>query len=130
MNSVLLFAARGWSQLAALILMLAAGRYLSITQFGEFTLAAAVALMLNQFMGVGTFEYVIKHNGERDAPHTAFWVNILLGLAYWAGGSLIAEMVSNCGSRKRPRVTMYSTSVAAAPTYVHMIERVAVASAK
>lgn len=90
MNSVLLFAARGWSQLSALILMLVAGRFLAIGQFGEFTLAAAVALMLNQFMGVGTFEYVIRHGDERDAPTTAFWVNAALGCAYWVGGTVIA----------------------------------------
>lgn len=90
MNSILLFAARGWSQLSALVLMLVAGRFLGLNDFGEFTLAAAVALMLNQFMAVGTFEYVIRHAEERDAPNTAFWVNMMLGAAYWLGGMLIA----------------------------------------
>ena len=45
-------------------------------------------------------------------------------------GSASAATVSNCGSRSRPRLTKYSTSKVTAPTYVHIIERVAVASAK
>src|SRR3954465_8359315 len=45
-------------------------------------------------------------------------------------GSASATVVSNCGSRRRPRITMYSTSVVTAPTYVHIIDLVAVGSAK
>ncbi|MDR3508847.1 MAG: oligosaccharide flippase family protein [Caulobacteraceae bacterium] len=90
MASSLLFVARAWSQLIAVILLLVAGRFLNINDFGEFTLAAAVALMLNQFMGIGTYEYVIRNAGERNAPTTAFWVNVLLAIAYILIGGLIA----------------------------------------
>ena len=45
-------------------------------------------------------------------------------------GSVSAAAVSNAGSRNRARITTYRTSVATAPIYVHIIDRVAVASAK
>jgi hypothetical protein len=50
--------------------------------------------------------------------------------AAWPYGSISVLTASKRGSRSSPRITRYSTIIAAAPTYVHISERVAVASAK
>lgn len=90
--STLLFVARAWTQVAAVVLLLVAGRVLNMTEFGEFTIASAVAMLLNQFVGIGAYEYVIRSPDQRDAPSTAFWLNSVLSLAYMAVGVLIASV--------------------------------------
>ncbi len=90
MIPVLLFIARAWAQISSVILLLVAGRLLKIEEFGQFTLASTIALFMNQFMCVGTSEYVIRHPDKPDAPDTSFWVNVGLALLYIVGGVVIA----------------------------------------
>lgn len=72
-------AAKGWSQAASIVLLLAAGRTLSVEEFGLFALASALTMVLNQWVGVGAYEYVIREVDRRDAGSTAFWLNTAVG---------------------------------------------------
>ncbi len=87
--STLTVAARGWSQVAAVVLLLAAGRYLDIDAFGEFAVASALAMMLTQWVGVGCYERVLSCHAAGPAHDTGLLINSLSALAMAAIGMLV-----------------------------------------
>lgn len=89
-GSAILAASKVWSQLCALVLLAMAARFLSMTDFGVFAIASALAMALNQWVGVGAFEYVIREADNDRAPSTAFWFNTAAGTAFAIVGMSIA----------------------------------------
>lgn len=85
-SSTLTIAARGWTQIAAVTLLLVAGRSLDITSFGEFAVASALTLMLSQWVGVGCYERVLSVHGAHRAADTSFMINTVSALAMVAAG--------------------------------------------
>lgn len=83
-----------WSQLCGLVILVLAARFLSTTEFGVFALATAVSMTLNQWVGVGSYEYVIREVNDEKAPSTAFWFNTLAALFFTAIGFLVAAPAS------------------------------------
>jgi len=83
-----------WSQLCGLIILVLAARFLSATEFGVFALATAISMTLNQWVGVGSYEYVIREVNDEKAPSTAFWFNTLAALFFSSIGLLIAGPAS------------------------------------
>jgi O-antigen/teichoic acid export membrane protein len=90
----LLFAARAWTQLASAILLLLSARILAPTEVGIFALASALTMVLTQWVGVGSYEYVIRQRDDPNSVATAFWSNALVasgmaligfGLAFGSG---------------------------------------------
>ena len=64
---VLLFMARAWTQLTAAVLLLLSARVLTPTEVGIFSLASALTIVLTQWVGVGTYEYIIASGTTRTA---------------------------------------------------------------
>ena len=73
---VLLFMARAWTQLTAAILLLLSARVLTPTEVGVFSLASALTIVLTQWVGVGTYEYIIRERHDPDSVTTALWTNL------------------------------------------------------
>jgi O-antigen/teichoic acid export membrane protein len=93
-GSVVLAGSKVWAQICGLILLALAARYLTLTEFGVFALASAISMGLNQWVGVGAYEYVIRETENDTAPSTAFWLNTLVGVGLALLGLLIARPVS------------------------------------
>lgn len=85
-----LFVARAWTQLASMLLFIAAARILSHDEVGVFALASALTMVLTQWVGVGTYEYVIRERVDRRAEHTAFWINAALAAFLAVVGAALA----------------------------------------
>ncbi|MET0251761.1 MAG: oligosaccharide flippase family protein [Novosphingobium sp.] len=92
--SMLIVAARGWTQVAAVALLLVAGRYLDVTSFGEFAVASALTVMLSQWVGVGCYERVLSVHGEERAADTGFVINSLSSLVMVVLGLGVAVLAS------------------------------------
>ena len=84
---------RIWSQAAGVIMMLTAAKLLTPTEFGVFALASASTMILNQLVGVGPYEYVVRERERPEVADTAFWFNMAfaagvtvigLAVAFWA----------------------------------------------
>ncbi len=73
---VLLFMARAWTQLTAAVLLLLSARVLTPTEVGLFSLASALTIVLTQWVGVGTYEYIIRERSDPDSVSTALWTNL------------------------------------------------------
>ena len=73
---VLLFLARAWTQLTAAVLLLLSARVLTPTEVGIFSLASALTIVLTQWVGVGTYEYIIRERSDPDSVTTALWTNL------------------------------------------------------
>ena len=92
--SALLFAARAWTQLASAVLLLLSARILAPAEVGIFALASALTMVLTQWVGVGTYEYVLRQRDDPNSVATAFWSNSVIaagmalvgfGLAFGSG---------------------------------------------
>lgn len=91
---MILAASKIWSQLCGLIILVLAARFLTATEFGVFALATAISMTLNQWVGVGSYEYVIREVNDEEAPSTAFWFNTLAAVFFSALGMLAAGPAS------------------------------------
>jgi O-antigen/teichoic acid export membrane protein len=88
---MLLAASKVWSQACALIVLVLGARFLSPEDFGVFALATALSMILNQWVGVGAYEYVIREADDAEAPSSAFWLNTLTAIGFSAVGIAIAQ---------------------------------------
>jgi O-antigen/teichoic acid export membrane protein len=91
---MILAVSKVWSQLCGLVILILGAHYLSVTEFGIYALASAISMTLNQWVGVGSYEYVIREVNDDKAPSTAFWFNTLAALAFTALGCLLAAPAS------------------------------------
>ncbi len=91
---MILAASKIWGQLCGLIILVLAARFLTATEFGVFALATAISMTLNQWVGVGAYEYVIREVNDDKAPSTAFWFNTAAALVFTTAGLLIAVPAS------------------------------------
>ncbi len=88
---VLLFMARAWTQLTAAVLLLLSARVLTPTEVGIFSLASALTIVLTQWVGVGTYEYIIRERNDPDSVATALWTNLgVAALLTFVGFALAA----------------------------------------
>jgi O-antigen/teichoic acid export membrane protein len=85
-----LFIARAWSQIAATVLFVFAARLLTHDDVGIFALASAMTMVFTQWVGVGTYEYIIRERQDPDAEHTAFWLNVVAALVLGLIGAGVA----------------------------------------
>lgn len=90
-SGAFLFIARAWTQLASAVVLLLAARLLDQTSIGVFTLASALSMVLTQWVGVGTYEYVLREREDPDVPSTAFWVNVGIAIALLLIGLFVAH---------------------------------------
>jgi O-antigen/teichoic acid export membrane protein len=81
---------KAWQQICGLVILVLAARFLSLDDFGVFAIAAALSMILNQWVGVGSYEYVIREVNDDAAPSTAFWFNTLTACAFAGVGFLMA----------------------------------------
>ena len=77
---------RIWSQGVGLVMMLTAAKLLTPADFGLFALATAATMILNQLVGVGAYEYVIREKARPEAADTAFWINAAISSGLTAIG--------------------------------------------
>jgi O-antigen/teichoic acid export membrane protein len=89
---VLLFMARAWTQLTAAVLLLLSARVLTPTEVGIFSLASALTIVLTQWVGVGTYEYIIRERNDRDSVSTALWTNLGVAALMMVVGFALAAL--------------------------------------
>jgi teichuronic acid exporter len=87
---VLLFAARAWTQLTSAVLLLLSARLLAPTEVGIFSLASALTMVLTQWVGVGTYEYIIRERDDPDSTATALWSNVMVAIGMALVGFALA----------------------------------------
>jgi O-antigen/teichoic acid export membrane protein len=90
MSRALLFVSRAWTQLASSLVLIAAARLLGQTDIGIFALASVLTLVLTQWVGVGSYEYLIRDRSSRDATSTAFWLNLAVAAMLGLAGAALA----------------------------------------
>lgn len=78
---------------------LALARLLSPVEFGDFTVAASVALLIYMVAGFGSQEALIQYRGEDETEvvATAFWVSIGVGVVLAVVSVLIGVVVQQLG---------------------------------
>jgi|GEM_PF-4567597 len=89
---ILLFMARAWTQLTAAVLLLLSARVLTPTEVGIFSLASALTIVLTQWVGVGTYEYIIRERNDPDSVATALWTNLGVAALMMMVGFLLAAV--------------------------------------
>ncbi len=88
----LLFVSRAWTQLASAILLLTSARVLSPADVGVFSLASALVMVLTQWVGVGTYEYVIRERDDPASVPTALWSNLVVACVFMGVGFALAAV--------------------------------------
>jgi O-antigen/teichoic acid export membrane protein len=91
--SLWLFAARGISQVCALILLVVAATILSPAELGVFVLISTISFILLQVAGAGWSQYVIAWRDDVELPATILWCAQAFGVAItligWVGAALL-----------------------------------------
>ena len=84
--------ARAWTQLTAAVLLLLSARVLTPTEVGIFSLASALTIVLTQWVGVGTYEYIIRERHDPDSVTTALWTNLAVAFLMMLVGFVLAAV--------------------------------------
>ncbi len=80
-SSIALSISRGVAQFCSLLLIFAATRVLQPADFGIFTIASAIGVLLWWLAEAGWKEFVISHQSNENAPSVAMWFALATGLA-------------------------------------------------
>ena len=87
-------AARGWSQVTAMVLAVLAARVLGKQDFGVYAIASVFVILLQALMYGGIYDYIIKDREGVADTSTCYWMSLGFAAVGGVGIAILAPIVS------------------------------------
>ena len=87
-------AARGWSQVTAMVLAVLAARVLGKQDFGIYAIASVFVILLQALMYGGIYDYIIKDREGAADTSTCYWMSLGFAAVGGIGIAALAPIVS------------------------------------
>lgn len=87
-------AARGWSQVTAMVLAVLAARVLGKQDFGVYAIASVFVILLQALMYGGIYDYIIKDSEGAADISTCYWMSLGFAAVGGLGIAALAPIVS------------------------------------
>ena len=101
-------AARGWSQVTAMVLAVLAARVLGKQDFGIYAIASVFVILLQALMYGGIYDYIIKDREGAADISTCYWMSLGFAAVGGLGIAALAPLVSTL-TRSPPVMSLMLT---------------------